>query len=570
MGDIFTTKATGAQESLVNSTNVVEVTTELPATLVANTTYIVRGSITQTTAVTCTVEGVSIIGYDRFVDKITWTPSAGTIMLTITDVNFTISELCLSATNTSTSLISATNFNASNYNSGRIKVLTILNCQFRNAFDLIDINGYDLVDIQQSLFWYCQPSNFGVRLTNTSKTELTSCEFIRWFAETNTAFADYALGSYVVGDKVNSGGIFYNCIVDANPLNPPSSTSSFWEEFGYATVPMVDFVHGTVSFGATNIGTSIFHPQVLQQGIRIDPQSSTGFGTISSNTFITTGLVPNKQIDTLTLSGTSGTANVLVNGNTYLATFNTNLTTTASDFVTAYASEVLNKFQIVLTSSSADLIFTSQNTGDVFAVKSIVNAGSGDLSGTIVNTNPAVGVVANFDYSTQGAFIIQANQGLQNANAKGTMTLSDNIVLLDNSVTNPIALAVASTVGGGGFTNPITFPTGNRVLTNATNGSLTYVSKLTANFFVIVSAFVERSGDGFVEMRLRSNGTAITTQVGRTEIRQSRAESLTFSVLGTAKLGDVFDIEVECQDTSGSPTGIDVLVRDLTLNGYQF
>ena len=229
----------------------------------------------------------------------------------------------------------------SNYNSGRIKVLTILNCQFRNAFDLLDVNGYDLVDIQQSLFWYCQSTNFGVRLTNTSKTEITSCEFVRWFAETNTAFAEWSIvTAYNAGDKVIFNGKFYNAL-QANTGQIPSLGAPNWETFGYATTPMIDFVDGTSNFGATNISTSLVHPQDLQQGIRIDPQSTTGFGTLASNTFITTGLSPNKQIDTLTLTGTSGTANIIVNGNTYLATFNTDLPTTASDFVTAYASELL-------------------------------------------------------------------------------------------------------------------------------------------------------------------------------------------------------------------------------------
>lgn len=565
MGDIFTTKATGAQESLVNSTNIVEVTTELPATLVANTTYIIRGSITQTTAVTCTVEGVSIVGHDRFVDKITWTPSAGTIMLTITDVNFTIGEICLSATNTGTSLISATNFNASNYNSGRIKVLTILNCQFRNAFDLLDVNGYDLVDIQQSLFWYCQSTNFGVRLTNTSKTEITSCEFVRWFAETNTAFAEWSIvTAYNAGDKVIFNGKFYNAL-QANTGQIPSLGAPNWETFGYATTPMIDFVDGTSNFGATNISTSLVHPQDLQQGIRIDPQSTTGFGTLASNTFITTGLSPNKQIDTLTLTGTSGTANIIVNGNTYLATFNTDLPTTASDFVTAYASELLNKFSIVLTSSTADLIFTSNSNGDAFGVKSITNV-SGNLAGSIANTTPLVGVVANFDYSTQSNFIIQANQGLQNGNAKGTLSLSGNSVFLDNSVTNPLPLAVSSTVGGGGFTTPITFPTGIKIATNATNGSITYASKLTANFIVIVSAEVNVGVNPatLITLRLRANGTPITTSVGTVTIRNQVSASVTFSVIGKAVQGSVFDIEVE------SDSGTDVLVANLTLNGYQF
>ncbi len=44
------------------------------------------------------------------------------------------------------------------------------------------------------------------------------------------------------------------------------------------------------SFGAVNINGCIIHPQQAQNGIDIETGSSTGFGTISSNAFITVGL----------------------------------------------------------------------------------------------------------------------------------------------------------------------------------------------------------------------------------------------------------------------------------------
>ena len=143
------------------------------------------------------------------------------------------------------------------------------------------------------------------------------------------------------------------------------------------------------------------------------------------------------------------------------------------------------------------------------------------------------------------------------------MALTGNTVYLDNSTTNPIVLKDANTVGAVGFTSPITFPTSQRVITNVTDASITYNSKASASFFVSVNATVQMSGNGFITMRLRANGVAITSSVGITEIRTGVSESLSFSVIGTTNLGDVFDVEVE------SSSGADVLVSEFSLNGYQ-
>lgn len=85
------------------------------------------------------------------------------------------------------------------------------------------------------------------------------------------------------------------------------------------------------------------------------------------------------QINEVTLTGTSGTANIDVDGTNYLATFNTDLTTTASDFVTSHAT-ALNTADITVTSNAAVLTFTAQST-TAFTIAAPVNA-SGDLAGT--------------------------------------------------------------------------------------------------------------------------------------------------------------------------------------------
>lgn len=65
--------------------------------------------------------------------------------------------------------------------------------------------------------------------------------------------------------------------------------------------------------------------------------------------------------DQITLSGTSGTANINIDGTNYLATFATNLTTTANNFVTTHGATLLG-LGITVTAASGILTFTY--TGD--------------------------------------------------------------------------------------------------------------------------------------------------------------------------------------------------------------
>jgi hypothetical protein len=96
------------------------------------------------------------------------------------------------------------------------------------------------------------------------------------------------------------------------------------------------------------------------------------------------------KINTLTLTGTSGTANVTIDGTVYLATFATDLTTTAANFVTAHAAAILSAHGYTVTSSAADVIFTQTkgNAGD----PTIANV-SGNLAGSNVATQAATQLI---------------------------------------------------------------------------------------------------------------------------------------------------------------------------------
>jgi hypothetical protein len=433
----------------INSTDMVEVSQESDfgtavggvITLAANTAYFVRGNVNCTNRLDISNPNVAIVGWDRDVDGLTYTGAAGAgDFITITDVNFQLANLKLSSTNSTGGnvVLRAVNYNQPDYNAGRDKVLTIINCQFRNCFDVWYIEGFDLVDIQNTLVWYVEATTIGCHFKNVSKLQLSSCEFVRWFDETS--------------------------------IPTPS---------GYATVPMVELLDdgGGSGFGAINISGSIFHPQQTQEGIGISNGATIGFGTISANTGIDIGLT--------------------------------------------------------------------------------------------------TGAVTSFDYNIQNSTIVQANQGIQNGNAKGMLSLTDNIVLLDTSNATLAAglyslpIADASFVGGAGPTNSITFPVAQRVVTSSANGSFTYDSKIDGNFNVNLNATVgvNLNGTFDIQAQFRQNGTPLPL-IGKATIRNSGgtfiAQPIGLSIQGTATQGDVFDVLISIASAN------DVLVSELIVNGYQF
>jgi hypothetical protein len=93
--------------------------------------------------------------------------------------------------------------------------------------------------------------------------------------------------------------------------------------------------------------------------------------------------------DVITLSGSSGTATIAYAGLSYTSTWNTSLTQTAADFVTANSAAFLLK-GITLTAASGVLYFTSSSAikaTEWFGKATIANA-SGTLNGAVV-TRPA-------------------------------------------------------------------------------------------------------------------------------------------------------------------------------------
>lgn len=82
----------------------------------------------------------------------------------------------------------------------------------------------------------------------------------------------------------------------------------------------------------------------------------------------------------ITLTGTSGTANITIKGVNYLATFNSSLATTATNFVTSHAAALAKVGVVVTNITGAELRFTGP-----IGTLAIANV-TGDLSGTVASS----------------------------------------------------------------------------------------------------------------------------------------------------------------------------------------
>ena len=247
------TFTSGQMIRIANGTNIVEVTdnTHLPSTLAANTTYVIRGLIRVSSTITVNNDGSKIIGLDRTKDLIQYT-GTGTL-LDITDVDFTIQNVGFNTTTTG-KILDAINYTAgvSANNYGRTKVLQIFGCEFRGCYDLMTITGFELVDLNNSICWYTTGS-VGFQFKDVRHLEISSCEFYNWYDEATATT--------------------------------------------YSTASMIELLANgvdNVGFAVVNINSCIIHPEQTQNGIEIAAASTTGFGTISSNTFVNVGLTTGK------------------------------------------------------------------------------------------------------------------------------------------------------------------------------------------------------------------------------------------------------------------------------------
>jgi len=260
-----------------NNMNVKEVIQEsdLGTTLAANTVYLIRGKVTVSQPISVINEGSVILGTNRETDNLEYTGATGNLF-NVSDVNFTISHLKLSSTTSGTGILRADNVTAGQPNTGRLKVLSIDNCQFRNCYDVMDISGF--------------------------KLQITSCELIRWFDEATIAapsgFATVSMIELQDNNLASYGAVNINGCIIHPQQNQNGIDIGAGSTTGFGTISSNAFVNGNllgevflpvVSPGLPNYSTTATtgYDVFANQGI-LDSKCGT-VTTVTANTDVTSG-----------------------------------------------------------------------------------------------------------------------------------------------------------------------------------------------------------------------------------------------------------------------------------------
>lgn len=163
-------------------------------------------------------------------------------------------------------------------------------------------------------------------------------------------------------------------------INAISGTASFTE---LGSVEDACKIESTTSYtwvaGETCTATTKQYSIVLPDN-ECGESRLTELQSVYSDLVIEEGAPTGSATQTVTLTGTSGTANITIGGVEYLATFDTDLTTTAAAFVTDHASDILTATGAVVTSALAVITITDSAIG--FPTVSIANATT-NLAGTV-------------------------------------------------------------------------------------------------------------------------------------------------------------------------------------------
>jgi hypothetical protein len=206
----------------------------MPNFFVGETTYIFVGS--RNTANSYTLpDNVKIMGIGKNNSTINF--NGGGTLFSSVDNNLAVADITLTSSNNSGKLFDLSNV-------AQDKTVYMKDLQIRNTKNGMTVDGYDLIDLNNCIFTYFEtgsPSPVGVSLSNNSKVQVTSCEFLRWFQEGGTP-----------------------------------ATTAF-------TGNMLEF---NTQVNAYNINGCFFHPQYDQNGIDLSAVVATLEGTITSNTFI--------------------------------------------------------------------------------------------------------------------------------------------------------------------------------------------------------------------------------------------------------------------------------------------
>jgi hypothetical protein len=151
----------------------------MPTLFSGDTTYIFVGSRNTSNSYVLPAN-VKIMGLGKNNSQINY--NGGGTLFSSVDNNLGVADITLTSSNNSGKLFDLSNV-------AQDKTVYMKDLQIRNTKNGMTVDGYDLIDLNNCIFTYFEtgsPSPVGVSLSNNSKVQVTSCEFLRWFQEGGT------------------------------------------------------------------------------------------------------------------------------------------------------------------------------------------------------------------------------------------------------------------------------------------------------------------------------------------------------------------------------------------------
>ena len=241
---------------------------EMPTSYESNTTYVFVGSRTTATPLNLSAyENICFRGQNRVNCEIIY--SGNGAFITTENKNFTLQGLKLKQTATDGYLLDAKNWDGTP--PSRTNILTIEDCEIRDCYNVFLIEGYDLVDINQTIFTRIRGgstllTSYGVYTKNVSKLEFNSCELIRWVDTGGT--------SYFNGDMLHIEGSNGASFVSNNVIHPQDDVAD------PANIQNGVFLEGVATFVECLINNNAFVDINLNNGVLIQTNSNTAFNRV--------------------------------------------------------------------------------------------------------------------------------------------------------------------------------------------------------------------------------------------------------------------------------------------------
>ena len=170
--------------SNVNLTTIQEISTaeSFPETLLANTTYVVRGALLVTNSIIVSNPGCSIVGLDKKTDGLLFAGKGS--FITVKNQSFTLDNLRISASPTNyESFIQGSNISEEGPVVGdddpylRNQTISVTNCLFSNinARTIFDLRGFELIVFRGNVFKNIYSQFVGLLFRDTLKLIIDSC-----------------------------------------------------------------------------------------------------------------------------------------------------------------------------------------------------------------------------------------------------------------------------------------------------------------------------------------------------------------------------------------------------------